>query len=536
MLTLNAMPHEPHGFSASMVATGREPTLLPDVHQDAHASPAVDDPSDYVEVITQRLQLIHQQMASPSPPSVANPYQVESLIYVMTTPPESASKLSPLWKGPFRVCQVPNEYQVVYEDGEVQQTIHVNHTKRAKFTAPNLPEPVPTPEAPHPPLEYLPAGLARPHPPLPASAAPARDSSSSSASASTAPQPAAPAESEMRPPATAPANQRPERAPRPRRSPRLNPEPDWTYAIKGPQGNQPHHSAKPFRMVRTYPLTVTHNECLASRANPLSFANLRMVDLRSGQSQYLSTVKQLVGALPKTEDPSSRFVFQGHIARPGQKRLWHSMRAAIWWLLPSDEAFRRSSDSLQYFLKRQGRRVVLRGGDVTLPLFERYLNWVNDPAPPPSRYHDDLSSPAPSGDHSISPNNKENTLPQDASRKSPQKLRPHSRKERQPGSTTNQNSPSWKAGSGTRCAPTANRNSAFQETGSASRPGSRANHNSAFQEACSATRPRSTANDNSQLAGNRPGISGSMKSTPVEHPRTFLHPQHPQTSPVLDQS
>ena len=44
MLSLNAMPHEPHGFSASMVATGQEPTLPPDVQQDVHASPAVDDP------------------------------------------------------------------------------------------------------------------------------------------------------------------------------------------------------------------------------------------------------------------------------------------------------------------------------------------------------------------------------------------------------------------------------------------------------------------------------------------------------------
>ena len=60
MLSLNAMSHEPHGFSASMVATGQELTLPPDVQQDAHASPAVDDPSDYVEVITQRLQLTHQ--------------------------------------------------------------------------------------------------------------------------------------------------------------------------------------------------------------------------------------------------------------------------------------------------------------------------------------------------------------------------------------------------------------------------------------------------------------------------------------------
>ena len=95
MLALNAMPHEPHGFSASMVATGREPTLPPDVQQDAHTFPAIDDPSDYVEAITQRLQLTHQQMASPSPPSIANPCQVGSLIYAVITPPECTSKVSP---------------------------------------------------------------------------------------------------------------------------------------------------------------------------------------------------------------------------------------------------------------------------------------------------------------------------------------------------------------------------------------------------------------------------------------------------------
>ena len=32
MLALNAMVHEPHGFSASMIATGREPTLPPAGH------------------------------------------------------------------------------------------------------------------------------------------------------------------------------------------------------------------------------------------------------------------------------------------------------------------------------------------------------------------------------------------------------------------------------------------------------------------------------------------------------------------------
>ena len=206
----------------------------------------------------------------------------------------------------------------------------------------------------------------------------------------------------MRPP----ANQRPEPAPCPRRSPRLNPEPDRACAIKSPPGTPPQHTSEPSRMARKYPLTITFNECLGSRANSLSFANLGMVDLRNGQSQYLSTVKQIVDALPKTKDPSSRFTLQGHIARPGHKRLRHSMRAAIWWLLPSDGIFRRPSDSLQYFLTRQGQRMVLQGGDVTLPPFERYLNWVDDPAPPPSRYHGDLTSRAPSRDHGI---NKENT-------------------------------------------------------------------------------------------------------------------------------
>ena len=124
----------------------------------------------------------------------------------MTTPPERASKLPPWWKGPFRVCRIPNDYQIVYEDGEVQRNIHVNHGKPAKFTAPGLPEPMPAPETPRPPFGYLPAGLLGPRPPPPASATPAGDSSSSSATASTGPQSTASAKSEMQPPATAPAN------------------------------------------------------------------------------------------------------------------------------------------------------------------------------------------------------------------------------------------------------------------------------------------------------------------------------------------
>ena len=155
-------------------------------------------------------------------------------------------------------------------------------------------------------------------------------------------------------------------------------------AIKGPPGNPPHQPEKAPRMARTYPLTVPYNQCLGARSDPLSFASLRLVDLRNGQRQYLSTLQQLVDTLPKTEDPSSRYALQGDIARPGQKRLLHSKRAAIWLLLPSDGLFCLVADSLQYYLTHQRRRVVLQGGDVTLPPWERYLKWVPEPAPPPT--------------------------------------------------------------------------------------------------------------------------------------------------------
>ena len=95
MLTLNAMPHEPHGFSTSMIATGREPTLPPDLTSDASPSQAAEDTAEYIETIRQRLQLTHQQMAAPPTAPTTNPYQIGSLIFALTTPPERTSKLAP---------------------------------------------------------------------------------------------------------------------------------------------------------------------------------------------------------------------------------------------------------------------------------------------------------------------------------------------------------------------------------------------------------------------------------------------------------
>ena len=155
------MVHEPHGFSASMIAIGREPTLPLDLEGDACASPALEDPASYVESVKKRLTLTHQQMTPPPAPVATNPYREGSLIFAMTTPPER-NKLAPRWKGPFLVKRVPNLYQVTYEDGLVWRTIHVNHAKPAKTPADRFPAPLPTPEPPKPTLGCLPRSLQRP--------------------------------------------------------------------------------------------------------------------------------------------------------------------------------------------------------------------------------------------------------------------------------------------------------------------------------------------------------------------------------------
>ena len=62
-----------------------------------------------------------------------------------------------------------------------------------------------------------------------------------------------------------------------------------------------------------------------------------------------------------------------------------SLRTALWWLLPADGDFRRAPNGLHYYLARQGRRVVLRGGNVTSPFHQSHLNWIHDPTPTQSR-------------------------------------------------------------------------------------------------------------------------------------------------------
>ena len=249
-------------------------------------------------------------------------------------------------------------------------------------------------------------------------------------------------------------------------------------------------------MARTYPLFVSYNQCLGAKEDPLSFASLCLEDLRNGRTECLTTMKQLVDALPKTENPTSHFALRVHVAHPGQQRLCHSMRAALWWLLPSDGEFHRASHSLQYYLAHQGRRVVLRGGDVTRPFYENRLNWIPDPVPPaPCRLHD-LTSPAPAP---AIP-----TPPSKAHLRLPRRLRPHRRRKRKTATTDNENSASHEADLATPPALSANRNSSSWASRVATQPGSAAN--------------------------DLPGIHPGTRSALEKHPQSFTSSpllQHP---------
>ena len=152
-------------------------------------------------------------------------------------------------------------------------------------------------------------------------------------------------------------------------------------------------------MARTYPLSLAFNQCLGSKEDPYSFSSIHLEDLRSGEQEYLVTVQQLIDAIPKTTDPASRFALRGQVTPTGHQRLRHSMGAALWWLLPSDGEFRRASNGTHYYLARQGWCVVLRGGDMTHPLYESRMHWIPDPTPPPPRltgmdYSDHLVQPS----------------------------------------------------------------------------------------------------------------------------------------------
>ena len=400
MLALNAMVHEPHGFSASMIATGREPSLPPDLEGDACASPSTEDPVAYVDMVCQRLVLTHQQMTPPPAPVASNPYREDDLIFVMTTSPEHTSKLALRWKGPFVVKRVPNAYQVTYEDDMVWRTVHVNHVKPAKTPAGGFPVPVLPPAPPSPSPMYLSRNFTWKKPAKPPQpAAPTEGSPQPAAPVAEHTQPAA-APSASSPPPSRPTtrssaneNSAPRSEPRSPAAPgRINENSRLSQplrrsarhkssalCINSPPQAAPAHSNQASAMARTYPYFLPYRTCLGRLEDTCSFSSIYIEDLYSGQKTYVKHIQQIIDLLPRTIDPSSRYTLRAQVTPSGHQRMRDSLRTALWWLLPRDSDFRRAANAIHYYLARQGRRVVLRGGNVTSPLHESRLLWIHDP-------------------------------------------------------------------------------------------------------------------------------------------------------------
>ena len=144
-------------------------------------------------------------------------------------------------------------------------------------------------------------------------------------------------------------------------------------------------------------------------------------------------MQQIIDLLPRTVDPSSRYTLRGHVTPSGHQRIRDSLRLALWIFLPHDGDFRRAPNGLHYYLARQGRRVVLRGGDVTSPLHDSRLHWVHDPQPrqtpsvPPSHSQSSpMNPPVPRINDSVSKS--DNTVPR-INKTVPRNVYPPPRKE-----------------------------------------------------------------------------------------------------------
>ena len=151
------MPQQPNGYSASMIAAGRENMLPSDLVTRANLSEGVENPSAYVSGVIEKLREVHQQVAPMAAPTCRNPYQPGSLIWVSTPSLERTSELSQKWIGSFWILRVPNPNQVTYASSVGPRTVHIHNTKLAllDLLTQDLP---PEDEPPTPrPLGYIPS-------------------------------------------------------------------------------------------------------------------------------------------------------------------------------------------------------------------------------------------------------------------------------------------------------------------------------------------------------------------------------------------
>ena len=89
--------------------------------------------SKYVKNIEKELCEVRKQVApfnQAASQLLANPFRGGDLILIYQQQMEKTHKLSPRWRGQFKIIKTPNSFQVVYDDQEKEKITHVSNCKK----------------------------------------------------------------------------------------------------------------------------------------------------------------------------------------------------------------------------------------------------------------------------------------------------------------------------------------------------------------------------------------------------------------------
>ena len=137
MLAYNEMEQGQHGYSASEVMWGQGMNLPTDLTHGA-MSEKEEDQHQFVKNIGKELKEIREKVQpfNQNKKKVAiNPFKEGDLILIHQQPRGRTHKLSPRWRGPFKVNKIPNPFQVQYEDEGRETIMHVRSCKKFRGQA-----------------------------------------------------------------------------------------------------------------------------------------------------------------------------------------------------------------------------------------------------------------------------------------------------------------------------------------------------------------------------------------------------------------
>ena len=135
MLALNEMPQGEHSYSAAQILTGRNIQLPVDLIWPQQRRPH-DTVPEYIKEVKKTFKDVHPKVMPrcTQHPTGINPFNKGDLILVLAQYADREHKLSPHWKGPFRVCRIPNRYQVEYKEGGKSKLSNILYCKRFQPT------------------------------------------------------------------------------------------------------------------------------------------------------------------------------------------------------------------------------------------------------------------------------------------------------------------------------------------------------------------------------------------------------------------